>query len=235
MKYVEKQAKTVEDAITEALVEMGTTSDQVTVEVIEKGPTGLMSIFSSKLAKVRVYKKINPEQTAYNFLQDVFDKMKMEVSIKVLMDDSNNMTIDLSGPSMGVLIGKRGQTLDSLQYLVSLVVNKETDSYIRVKLDTENYRDRRKETLETLAKNLASKVKTTRKKFTLEPMNPYERRIIHSVLQNNKNVETHSEGEEPYRKVVITPSKNAQARSNNRKKQSGGQGNNNKRRQPQSK
>jgi len=206
MKYVEKQAKTVEDAITEALVEMGATSDQVTVEVIEKGPSGLMSIFSSKLAKVRVYKKINIEQVAYDFLEEVFQKMNIEVNIHVTLDDHNNMTVDLSGPSMGVLIGKRGQTLDSLQYLVSLVVNKEADSYMRVKLDTENYRDRRKETLETLAKNLAHKVKITKKKFILEPMNPYERRIIHSTLQNNKNVETHSEGDEPYRKVVITPS-----------------------------
>ncbi len=133
--------------------------------------------------------------------------MNMDVKIDIKVDEQNNMTIDLSGPSMGVLIGKRGQTLDSLQYLVSLVVNKETENYIRVKLDTENYRDRRKETLETLAKNLAHKVKATRKKFTLEPMNPYERRIIHSTLQNNNNVETHSEGEEPYRKVVITPAK----------------------------
>ncbi|PKM66025.1 MAG: DNA-binding protein [Firmicutes bacterium HGW-Firmicutes-2] len=206
MKYVEKQAKTVEDAITEALVEMGATSDQVTVEVIEKGPSGLMSIFSNKLAKVRVYKKINVEQVAYDFLEEVFQKMNIEVNIQVTLDEHNNMTVDLSGPSMGVLIGKRGQTLDSLQYLVSLVVNKEADSYMRVKLDTENYRDRRKETLETLAKNLAHKVKITKKKFILEPMNPYERRIIHSTLQNNKNVETHSEGDEPYRKVVITPS-----------------------------
>jgi spoIIIJ-associated protein len=206
MKYVEKQAKTVEDAITEALVEMGATSDQVTVEVIEKGPSGLMSIFSNKLAKVRVYKKINVEQVAYDFLEEVFQKMNIEVNVQVTLDEHNNMTVDLSGPSMGVLIGKRGQTLDSLQYLVSLVVNKEADSYMRVKLDTENYRDRRKETLETLAKNLAHKVKITKKKFILEPMNPYERRIIHSTLQNNKNVETHSEGDEPYRKVVITPS-----------------------------
>jgi spoIIIJ-associated protein len=108
---------------------------------------------------------------------------------------------------MGVLIGKRGQTLDSLQYLVSLVVNKESEQYIRVKLDTESYRERRKQTLENLAKNLANKVKKSGKKFTLEPMNPYERRIIHFTLQNNKAVETHSEGEEPYRKVIIVPSK----------------------------
>lgn len=222
MNYLEKEAKSVEDAITEALVEMGLTSDQVTVEVLEKGPTGLMSIFSSKMAKVRVYRKINLPTIAESFLTDVFEKMKMEVKIAIEMDDHNNMGIDLSGPSMGVLIGKRGQTLDSLQYLVSLVVNKESDNYVRIKLDTENYRVRRKETLETLAKNLASKVKTTKKKFTLEPMNPYERRIIHSTLQNNKAVETHSEGEEPYRKVVITPAgsgaKSSGPRRNNQRR-----------------
>ena len=218
MKYVEKAAKTVEDAITEALVEMGLTSDQVTVEVIEKGPTGLMSIFSSKLSKVRVYRKINLQDIAKDFLTEVFLKMGMEVAIEVKMDDHNNMGIDLSGPSMGVLIGKRGQTLDSLQYLVSLVVNKESESYVRIKLDTENYRIRRKETLETLAKNLANKVKSTGKKFTLEPMNPYERRIIHSTLQNNKAVETHSEGEEPYRKVVITTAGGAKPRNNNNRR-----------------
>ena len=218
MKYVEKAAKTVEDAITEALVEMGLTSDQVTVEVLEKGPSGLMSIFSSKLAKVRVYRKINLQDIAKDFLTEVFSKMGMEVSVDIKMDDHNNMGIDLSGPSMGVLIGKRGQTLDSLQYLVSLVVNKESESYVRIKLDTENYRVRRKETLETLAKNLANKVKSTSKKFTLEPMNPYERRIIHSTLQNNKAVETHSEGEEPYRKVVITPAGGAKPRNTNNRR-----------------
>lgn len=218
MKFVEKEAKTVEDAITEALVDMGLTSDKVTVEVIDKGVTGFMSIFSSKLAKVRVYKKIDLPEVAQDFLVDVFAKMNLDVNVAVKLDEQNNMDIDLSGPSMGVLIGKRGQTLDSLQYLVSLVVNKESDSYVRVKLDTENYRDRRKDTLEKLAKNLAHKVKTTHKKFTLEPMNPYERRIIHSTLQNNKNVETHSEGEEPYRKVVITPTKKAPANNKNYKK-----------------
>lgn len=220
MNFIEKEAKTVEDAITESLVEMGLTSDQVTVEILAKGPTGLMSIFSSKLAKVRVYKKIDLAEIAHNFLRDVFEKMGMEVKVDVVMDDHNNMGIDLSGPGMGVLIGKRGQTLDSLQYLVSLVVNKESESYVRIKLDTENYRLRRKETLETLAKNLANKVKASQKKFTLEPMNPYERRIIHSTLQNNKAVETHSEGEEPYRKVVITPAGGSSkgSRTNNYRK-----------------
>jgi len=219
MSYIEKEAKTVEDAITEALVEMGLTSDQVTVEVLEKGPTGLLSIFSNKLSKVRVYKKISLPDIAFDFLTDVFEKMGMTVKIDLKMDDHNNMDIELSGPGMGVLIGKRGQTLDSIQYLVSLVVNKESESYVRIKLDTENYRVRRKDTLETLAKNLANKVKASHKKFTLEPMNPYERRIIHSTLQNNKAVETHSEGEEPYRKVVITPAgaKSKSGNSNYRK------------------
>ena len=120
---------------------------------------------------------------------------------------------------MGILIGKRGQTLDSLQYIISLVVNKESDAYIRVKVDTENYRERRKETLETLAKNIAYKVKRTRRSVALEPMNPYERRIIHSALQNDKYVDTHSEGEEPYRKVVVTLKRNNRDRRDYRKKE----------------
>jgi spoIIIJ-associated protein len=118
--------------------------------------------------------------------------------------NENCLNIEISGEDMGVLIGKRGQTLDSLQYLVSLVVNKGTKEYIRVKVDTENYRERRNKTLENLAKNMAFKVKRTRRSVTLEPMNPYERRVIHSALQNDSYVTTHSEGEEPYRKVVIT-------------------------------
>ena len=140
-----------------------------------------------------------------DFLKDVFAAMNMTVVVDVKYNaDDNEMNIDLSGDDMGVLIGKRGQTLDSLQYLVSLVVNKGNEDYIRVKVDTENYRERRKSTLENLAKNMAYKVKRTRRPLHLEPMNPYERRIIHSALQNDKFVTTHSEGEEPYRHVVIT-------------------------------
>ena len=132
-------------------------------------------------------------------------KQNMEVTSKIDYNEENRtMNIDFSGEEMGILIGKRGQTLDSLQYLISLVVNKESDSYIKVKVDTEDYRERRKATLENLAKNLSYKVKRTRRPVTLEPMNPYERRIIHSALQNDRYVETHSEGDEPYRKVVIT-------------------------------
>jgi len=142
------------------------------------------------------------------FLTDVFNAMNLQVEIKV-EQNNNEIDIELAGPDMGVLIGKRGQTLDSLQYLTSLVVNKGTSEYIRVKVDTEDYRKRRKETLENLAKNLAYKVKRTKRPFSLEPMNPYERRVIHSALQNDKYVSTHSEGEEPFRKVVITLNKNA--------------------------
>ncbi len=209
VQVVEKRAKTVDEAITEALIDLGITSDQAEIEIIEKGSTGLFSFLSGKQALVRVTKKLTLQEVAKKFLTDVFKAMDLEVEIKATQEDSHGMNIDLSGPNMGVLIGKRGQTLDSLQYLVSLVVNKEADQFVRVKLDTENYRERRKETLETLAHNLASKVKKTGKKFTLEPMNPYERRIIHATLQENKFVETHSEGEEPFRKVIITPARNA--------------------------
>lgn len=145
------------------------------------------------------------EISAEDFLKDVFKAMDMVVDIKVIENkEEKTMDIELSGEEMGVLIGKRGQTLDSLQYLVSLVVNKYSDEYIRVKMDTENYRERRKETLENLARNIAYKVKRTRKTVSLEPMNPYERRVIHSALQNDRYVTTHSEGEEPYRRVVVT-------------------------------
>ena len=145
------------------------------------------------------------EKKAEVFLKDVFQAMDMTVSINVKYDEADkSMDIDLSGDQMGILIGKRGQTLDSLQYLVSLVVNKDCEDYIRVKVDTENYRERRKETLENLAKNIAYKVKRTKRPVSLEPMNPYERRIIHSALQNDKYVTTHSEGDEPFRRVVVT-------------------------------
>ena len=131
--------------------------------------------------------------------------MDMQVEILINKDNANKyIDVELKGDDMGVLIGKRGQTLDSLQYLTNLSVNKNSDDYYKVKIDTENYRERRKETLENLAKNIAYKVKRTRRPVSLEPMNPFERRIIHSALQNNKYVTTHSEGEEPYRKVVVT-------------------------------
>ena len=196
--------KTVDDALTNALVELETTSDKVEYEVLEEGSSGILGLFS-KVAVIRVKKLDDIRETAVEFLNDVFKAMEMDVDIEIEYNEvENQMNIELSGDEMGMLIGKRGVTLDSLQYLVSLVINKKTEEYVKVKIDTENYRQRRKETLENLARNLAHKVKRIHKSVILEPMNPYERRVIHSTLQNDKYVETHSEGEEPYRKVVIS-------------------------------
>lgn len=289
MEYREFSAKTIEDAVIKASIELETASDHIEYEVIEKGSTGILGLFGSKPAVIRARvkedataeaveaapvketvketlkeitkevaqteKSVKSEKTDKlekkpetsdreahqteksakpktepvsdagqdsigmetaaagldfdsdeyeKFLNDIFRIMNMEVKIESRFDGKNNtLDINLIGDDMGILIGKRGQTLDSLQYLISLLVNKKRESYIRVKLDTENYRERRKETLETLAKNIASKVKRTKRPVSLEPMNPYERRVIHAVLQNDKYVLTRSEGEEPYRHVVV--------------------------------
>lgn len=204
MEKIEVTGKTVEEALTNALVKLETTSDKVEYEVVEKGSSGILGIFNSKPAKILVWKKATMEDNVKDFLNDVFNAMELKVEIEMSVnEDDETIEINLIGDDMGILIGKRGQTLDSLQYLVSLVANKERDKYYRVKLDTENYRERRKATLESLAKNIAYKVKRTRKPVYLEPMNPYERRIIHSVLQNDKYVSTRSEGEEPFRHVVV--------------------------------
>ena len=292
MKEVTVSAKTLDDAITEALIQLGITSDQLDYDVIEKGSAGFFGI-GSKQAVIRARKKAVKEEfektieeikdiikeepkkevkkeekkefkkevkkepkkefkkepkkevhaeipsqikkepvkelvkevekenskeravelcevkeetksACEKFLKDVLDTMNMEVVITTNIDEDGALCINMDGKNMGILIGKRGQTLDSLQYLVNRVANKQQDGYVRVKLDTENYRKRRKNTLENLAKNIAYKVKRTKKSISLEPMNPYERRIIHSALQADKYVNTHSEGEEPYRRVVVT-------------------------------
>ena len=277
MDYIEVHGKTLEDAITEAGIQLGATSDQLDYEIIEKGSSGFLGL-GAKEATIRVRKiaeaegaedevlpvkeiaedaaekitetaekavektaekkapkekksekhakkadkeekreekreekPVNPIDVtpflpkADAFLDSVFKAMDMDVTIDSKPgEDVNSVDIELSGDNMGLLIGKRGQTLDSLQYLTSLVINEGAGEYIRVKLDTENYRERRKATLENLAKNMANKVKRTHRSVTLDPMNPYERRIIHSALQQFPDVDTHSEGEEPYRKVVIT-------------------------------
>lgn len=203
MEYIQISAKTVDDAITEALIQLGVTSEQLEYEVIEKGSAGFLGI-NSKKAIIKARKKETLEDKVRSFLDEMFRAMNMEVVVNLTYDeDSKNMDIELKGTDMGILIGKRGQTLDAIQYLVSIVANKDTEEYIHVKLDTENYRKRRRETIENLAKNLAYKVKRTKKAVTLEPMNAYERRIIHSALQSDKYVSTYSEGEEPYRHVVI--------------------------------
>jgi len=205
MEYTEFSAKTVNDAITEACQKLGITSDKLVYEVVEEGSAGFLGIGSKAAVIKAAVKEDSVEEIAKKFLDDVFKSMNMVVAIDITLDKEDNcINVDLSGDEMGVLIGKRGATLDSLQYLLSLVINKDSEDYIRVKIDTENYRERRKETLENLAKNVAFKVKRTRRAFALEPMNPYERRIIHSALQNDKYVTTHSEGEEPNRKVVVT-------------------------------
>ena len=270
-------AKTVEDAITEASIQLGITSDKLEYEVIEKGSAGFLGI-GMKQAVIEARRKVDekqeteiveevkkeiqqvaaeevkaeekiveevkaeiehdekPKQTTEKvekkeeikndapvkrevelaevtdetkeavstFLKDTLKAMGMEVEIALDIDEDGSLSINMSGPNMGILIGKRGQTLYSLQYLANRVANKHQSGYVRVKLDTENYRARREETLKHLAKNIAHKVKRNRRPVALEPMNPYERRIIHSALQNDPYVTTHSEGEEPYRKVVVT-------------------------------
>lgn len=218
--------KNVEEALQSALTELNVTIDQIEYEVLEKESGGFLGLLGGKPAKIAVkLKEAEKEQIkeignnndkdlcqiATTFLNEILTAMGLDTEIKAeFTENKDEIDIDLSGSDMGVLIGKRGATLDSLQYLVSLVVNKESDSYIKIKLDTENYRERRKETLENLAKNIASKVKKTRRNVSLEPMNPYERRIIHSCLQSDSYVETHSEGEEPFRKVVVTLKKGVQ-------------------------
>ncbi|MCI8417749.1 MAG: protein jag [Lachnospiraceae bacterium] len=285
MEWEKFSAKTVDDAVLEAAIKLGTTRDNIEYEVVFHGSSGFLGIgskdavinarlkveeedileeikqdlklekplekkperkpekkperkpekkqekteqkkpaFEEKPVAVLPKEEEKPEkpvekepakpktplddQVSINveeFLKKVFAAMELEVELRVLANkEEREINVELNGQDMGVLIGKRGQTLDSLQYLTSLVANKETNEYIRVKVDTENYRERRKETLENLAKNISFKVKRTRKPVTLEPMNPYERRVIHSALQNDKFVSTHSEGEEPYRHVVVT-------------------------------
>ena len=210
MEYEQFSAKTVDDAITAACEKLGVTSDKLDYEVIEEGAAGFLGI-GSKQAVIKAAVAVvesSKEEKAKNFLKEVFAAMNMAVNVEASYDEAEKtMSVDLSGEDMGVLIGKRGQTLDSLQYLVSLVINKGNDDYIRVKVDTEDYRERRKTTLENLAKNIAFKVKRTKHSVSLEPMNPYERRIIHSALQNDKYVTTHSEGEEPYRHVIVSMKK----------------------------
>ena len=204
MEFIEVSAKTVNDAVTDALVQLGVTSDQLEYEVVSEGSSGFLG-FGSKPALIKARRKHSPEESVRDFLTRVFDAMKLDVEIVSKYDEESGLVdVEFKGNEMGVLIGKRGQTLDSLQYLTNLAVNKQMDHYVKVKLDTEDYRKRRKDTLENLARNISYKVKRTKRPVALEPMNPYERRVIHSALQNDRFVSTYSEGEEPYRHVVVT-------------------------------
>jgi spoIIIJ-associated protein len=232
MMMVEKSAKTVEEAVQSALEELEADRENVDIEVLELPSKGIFGLLGSKHAKVRVTLKEEKEpekifemkaekgtaekeikisdftlekEKARKFLRDVLEAMDIKAEIRV-RDNKEGLYINLAGPKMGVIIGRRGQTLDSLQYLVSLVVNrdKERDNFVKVILDTEDYRRKREETLQRLAKRLAERVQKTGKRVELEPMNPYERRIIHSTLQEFEDITTFSEGEEPYRKVIIS-------------------------------
>lgn len=203
MKTLEMLGKTVDEALKNALKELNVTEDKVEYTVIEEGSKGFLGLVGTKPAKIMVTVKRDYISDAKKFLRDVLTSMDVKAEIRI-KEENNVINVNLTGPNMGVIIGYRGETLDSLQYLISLVVNKghETE-YKRVVLDTENYRAKREETLKRLADKTAYKVKKTGRGYKLEPMNPYERRIIHSALQNHPDVNTYSEGEEPNRRVVV--------------------------------
>ena len=204
MEFETFSAKNVDEAVLTAARKWNVDTSDVEYEVIDKGSAGLLGL-GSRPAVISAKKRFNPERIIRNFLNDVFDAMDMDVVMDIIYnDDEKAVDVDLQGDDMGILIGKRGQTLDSIQYLTSLVLNKESDEYIRVRIDIEQYRERRQETLEGLARNIAYKVKRTHRPVVLEPMNPNERRIIHSALQGDRYVVTRSEGEEPYRHVIVS-------------------------------
>lgn len=200
---IEKSAKSVELAVQEALSELGITRDDAEIEVLEEGAKGFLGL-GAKDAMVRVTKKTpDVAKLAVDFLTDVTKAMGLDVAFETELTDGNALKIEMSGEKMGLLIGKRGDTLNALQYLTSMAVNKQTEEYTKINLDTENYRAKRQEVLVKLAKKLAGSVVRSGKSITLEPMSPGERRIIHYTLQNNNKVKTYSVGDEPNRKVVI--------------------------------
>lgn len=204
MKTIEMTGKTVEEALKHALDELKLTKDKVDVEVIDEGSKGLFNLIGTKPAKVKVTKKLDVLDDAKTFLINVLSSMNIKSDIDI-KEENDIIKINLKGPNMGLVIGYRGETLDSLQYLVSLVINKNHENpYKKVVLDAENYRHKREETLIKLAQKTAYKVKKSGRPYKLEPMNPYERRIIHSALQEYTDINTYSEGEEPFRRIIIS-------------------------------
>jgi len=199
---VEKTSKTVEEAVTLALEELGTDSNNAIVEVLEEGNKGIFGIIGVRMARVRVTKKETAGEKVVKYLQEIFDKMGVNVEM-TLTESDNSIFVNIQGEDSGIIIGRRGDTLEALQYLASLAVNNGEEEYKRVVIDIENYRKKREDTLVRLSNKLADRVIRSRKSITLEPMSPYERRIIHSTLQNNKFIKTYSLGDEPNRKVVI--------------------------------
>ncbi len=208
LNQIEKTAKNIDDAILLALEELGVARDKVDVEVLEEGSKGILGIFGGKAAKVRVTLKNSSNTSvvtlAESFLNNVFNDMGLKVELDIKFE-AGDLNINLIGDDMGIIIGKRGETLDSLQYLTSLVVNKGEASYVKVTLDTENYRTKRQEALRALAQRIADKVAKTGRRHIFEPMNPYERRVLHATLQSHEEVTTYSIGEDPNRKVVVAP------------------------------
>lgn len=213
MDFIDKSAKTVEQAVEEALRALSLPRDEVDVDVLDVGAKGFMGL-GAKLARVRVTVKHNPERIAETFIKEMGMAMGLLIGVKTTVSEKQ-LDIVLTGDNMGILIGKRGQTLDAIQYLVSLAVNKGKAPYVNVVIDSENYRKRRREILESLAHNLAKKVKSTRKPVTLEPMNTFERRIIHAALQSDRSVSTYSEGADPFRNIVIAPKRSQSNQNNN--------------------
>ncbi|HHW21802.1 MAG TPA: protein jag [Clostridiaceae bacterium] len=201
-KSIIKEAKTVDEAIRLACEELGTDIDNVDVEIINEGNKGLLGIIGNKNAVVKVTQKPGIDDIIVDFLRPIFEKMEITANLDIIHEE-DHITVRLTGDDIGIVIGRRGETLDSLQYLLSLVVNRKAGEYTRVVLDVADYRQKREETLIRLANRVADKVTRYKKSLTLEPMNPYERRIIHSTLQNHKYVDTQSIGEEPNRKVVV--------------------------------
>ena len=206
MKEITKSAKTVEEAVKEALKELRLENDEVEIEILEEASKGLFGFLGTKDAKVKVTEKVVPEKRAGRILQQIFSYMDLEVEINT-SDCDDYIKIDLSGPDLGILIGRRGDTLDSLQYYINLAANKRAEKRVKFIIDVEGYRQRRQETLSRLALKLADKAKRKGRNVVLEPMNPHERRVIHTALQNHNEVFTYSEGEEPYRKIIISPKK----------------------------
>lgn len=203
--YVIKTGRTIQEAVQLAIEELNTDLNEVKIDILEEPAKGLLGFISGKPAKVKVTLKATPSDVVREFLQDLINVMGVEGRVTVKEEEANLLRAEFKGPNMGVLIGRRGQTLDSIQYIAGLVLNKKyPDKYYRVIVDTEDYRKKREETLVQLAKNIAYKAVRLGKDIALEPMNPYERRIIHSALQGDARVTTHSEGEEPYRKVIIS-------------------------------
>lgn len=203
MERIVSTGRTVQEAIDNGLKELNVDRDRVETSVLEVPQKGFLGILGSKLAKVEITVKEDVEQIAKDFLGKILGQMHIEADIETKLED-DVLHIEIQGKNMGIIIGRRGETLDALQYLTSLTINKGKDQYTRVVLDTENYRSKREKTLQQLAERLARKVERTNKKVMLEPMNPYERRIIHSHLQDHPKVSTYSKGEDPYRKVVIS-------------------------------